>query len=463
MMANFLSSYSQSFYVRKIAKLMKISLAANSALLKPGFVFGVATASFQIEGAADSRLPCIWDTFCAEPGRIKDGSNGLVACDHVNRWREDVELIAALGVDAYRFSIAWGRVINIDGSINCEGLNFYQQLLDELAQRNIKAFVTLYHWDLPQYLQDKGGWLNRSTAYKFAEYAEVISKKFGNRVYSYATLNEPFCSAYLSYEAGIHAPGLQNRQQGRQVAHHLLLAHGLAMQVLKKNAPQAKSGIVLNFSPCHPASNSDADIRAAQMADYYHNHWYIQPIMEGRYPDLLSQLPVSEQPEISADDLAIIAQPLDFLGVNYYTRTVYRANDKGWFSDVPPTLPPLTDMGWEIYPQGLTEILIAMHNRYTLPPVYITENGAAMPDTVQHGQINDDARVSYFQQHLQATEDAINSGMRIDGYFAWSLMDNFEWAEGYVKRFGIVYVDYATQQRTLKASAIALRELFANR
>jgi beta-glucosidase len=442
---------------------MKISLANNSALLQPDFVFGVATASFQIEGAADSRLPCIWDTFCAEPSRIKDGSNGLVACDHVNRWREDIELIVALGVDAYRFSIAWGRVIKVDGSVNQAGLDFYLQLLDALQAHNIKAFVTLYHWDLPQYLQDAGGWLNRDTAYKFADYADMISKAFGERVYSYATLNEPFCSAYLSYEAGIHAPGVQNRQQGRQVAHHLLLAHGLAMQVLQKNAAHAKNGIVLNFSPCHPASNNAADIRAAEMADQYHNHWYIQPLIEGRYPDLIRQLSVTEQPDISAGDMAIIAQPLDYLGVNYYTRTVYRANDKGWFSDVPPTMPPLTDMGWEIYPKGLTEILLAMHRRYALPPVYIAENGAAMPDTLACGQVDDPDRVSYFQQHLQATEDAINAGMRIDGYFAWSLMDNFEWAEGYAKRFGIIYVDYATQQRTLKTSAIALRDLFAGR
>lgn len=442
---------------------MKISLAANSALLKPDFTFGVATASFQIEGAADSRLPCIWDTFCAEPGRIKDGSDGLVACDHIHRWREDIELIAALGVDAYRFSIAWGRVINIDGSVNQAGLDFYLQLLDALQQRNIKAFVTLYHWDLPQYLQDNGGWLNRETAYKFAEYADKVSQAFGDRVYSYATLNEPFCSAYLSYEAGIHAPGVQNRKQGRQVAHHLLLAHGLAMQVLQQNAPGALNGIVLNFSPCHPASSSDADMRAARMADQYHNQWYIQPLMAGHYPELLHQLPLSEQPEIGAGDMAIIAQPLDFLGVNYYTRTVYRDNGKGWFSDVPPTSPPLTDMGWEIYPAGLTEILLDINSRYKLPPVYITENGAAMPDSLQHGQVNDYERVAYFQQHLQAVADAINAGMRIDGYFAWSLMDNFEWAEGYAKRFGIVYVDYATQQRILKASAIALRDCFANR
>jgi len=442
---------------------MKITLAKTSPLLQRDFVFGVATASFQIEGAADSREACIWDTFCATPGRIKDGSDGLVACDHLNRWREDIELIAALGVDAYRFSIAWGRIICADGSINQAGLDFYIQLLDALKARNIKAFVTLYHWDLPQYLQDEGGWLNRATADKFARYADVVSRTFGDRVYSYATLNEPFCSAYLGYEAGIHAPGVQNRQQGRQVAHHLLLAHGLAMQVLQRNAPQALNGIVLNFSPCHPASNSAADIRAADMADQYHNQWYIQPLLEGCYPDLLTQLPAAEQPQITAGDMAIIAQPLDFIGVNYYTRTVYRANSKGWFSDVPPTAPPLTDMGWEIYPQGLTEVLLAMHRRYNLPPVYITENGAAMPDTLLHNQVADAERVSYFQQHLQATEAAITAGMRIDGYFAWSLMDNFEWAEGYAKRFGIVYVDYATQQRTLKTSAIALRELFAGR
>ena len=442
---------------------MKISLKNSSPLLKTDFIFGVATAAFQIEGAADSRLPCIWDTFCAQPGRIRDGSDGFVACDHYNRWREDVELIASLGVDAYRFSVAWGRVINADGSVNQTGMDFYIKLLDALKARNIKAFVTLYHWDLPQYLQDNGGWLNRDTAYKFAAYADVVSQAFGDRVYSYATLNEPFCSAYLSYEAGIHAPGIQNRQAGRQVAHHLLLAHGLAMQVLRKNVPKALNGIVLNFSPCHPATDSTADKRAAEMADQYHNQWYIQPLMEQCYPPLLQQLAEDERPLIVEGDMAIIAQPLDFLGVNYYTRTVYRANDKGWFSDVPPTIPPLTDMGWEIYPQGLTEILLAMHKRYKLPPVYITENGAAMPDTLENNQVQDAARVAYFQQHLQATEDAINAGMRIDGYFAWSLMDNFEWAEGYAKRFGIVYVDYQTQQRTLKSSAIALRDLFTQR
>ncbi|WP_333608940.1 GH1 family beta-glucosidase [Arsukibacterium sp.] len=441
----------------------KITIAPDSPIMAKDFVFGVATAAFQIEGAADLREPCIWDTFCAEPGRIKDGSNGLEACDHLHRWQQDVELIAGLGVDAYRLSVSWGRVMYRDGSVNQAGLDFYIQLLNALKARGIKAFVTLYHWDLPQYLQDEGGWLNRITAYKFARYAEVISQAFGDRVYSYATLNEPFCSAYLGNEAGIHAPGVQNRQWGRQVAHHLLLAHGLALQVLRKNAPGAKNGIVLNFSPCHAASDSAADQRAADMANQYHNHWYIQPLFEGRYPDLLQQLPAAESPTIAPGDMEIIATPLDFLGVNYYTRTVYRANSKGWFSDVPPTAPPLTDMGWEIYPQGLTDILLELKQRYPLPPIYITENGAAFPDQLAQGQICDDARVAYYQQHLQATAEAITAGVPVKGYFAWSLLDNFEWAEGYAKRFGIVYVDYQTQQRTLKHSAIALRELFASR
>lgn len=440
-----------------------ILLPNDSALLQQSFTFGVATAAFQIEGAAAEREPCIWDTFCAEPGRIKDGSNGLVACDHLNRWREDIALIASLGVDAYRFSIAWGRVIRADGSVNEQGLAFYIGLLDELRARNIKAYVTLYHWDLPQYLQDKGGWLNRDTAYRFADYAEVVSKAFGDRVYSYATLNEPFCSAYLGYEAGIHAPGEQNRQAGRQAAHHLLLAHGLAMLVLRRNCPTALTGIVLNFSPCFAASDSEADRRAAKLADQYHNHWYLQPLLEGCYPDLSGQLATTDLPRTEAGDLAIIAQPLDFLGVNYYTRTVFTAREDGWFSDVKPSIPPLTDMGWEIYPQGLTEMLVQLQQRYALPPIYITENGAAMVDTLQQGKVADTERLAYYQQHLLATDAAIRAGVDVRGYFAWSLLDNFEWAEGYAKRFGIVYVDYQSQQRTIKDSGLALQALWRNR
>lgn len=440
--------------------MTKISLPQHSKLLQRDFIFGVATSSFQIEGDAAGREPSIWDTFCAQPGRIKDGSDGLVACEHVHHWQADLKIIQSLGVDAYRFSIAWGRVIRADGSINQQGLSFYVNLVNALHDAGIESHVTLYHWDLPQYLDDRSGWLNRATAYKFAEYADVVSRALGDKVASYATINEPFCSAYLSYEAGIHAPGHKNRREGRQAAHHLLLAHGLAMPVLRKNAPNAQHGIVLNFSPCHPASNSIEDESAANLAHVYHNLWYLHPLLTREYPSLLSKLAAEDQPTIESGDMDIIAQPLDFLGVNYYTRTVFR-NKNNWFSDVPPTQPPLTCMGWEIYPQGLTEILVDLHKSYpNLPPVYITENGAAFPDTVEGGSIHDAQRTDYYQSHLNAVHNAIESGVDIKGYFAWSLMDNFEWAEGYTKRFGIVYVDFDTQERLLKDSAKALQQFW---
>jgi beta-glucosidase len=443
--------------------MRKISLPKHSKMLTEDFVFGVATSSFQIEGAADSREPSIWDTFCAEPGRIKDGSNGLVACEHIQHWQADLELIASLGVDAYRFSVAWGRVIRADGSVNQAGLQFYIDIVDALNAMGIAAHVTLYHWDLPQYLQDQGGWLNRNTAARFAEYAEVMVKALGNKVASYATLNEPFCSAYLSYEAGIHAPGVKNRKQGRQAAHHLLLAHGLALPRLRHHAPQAEHGIVLNFSPCFPASTQAADVAAAKLAHAYHNLWYLQPLLTGSYPDLGAALREEDLPEIQPDDMDVIAQPIDFLGVNYYTRTVFR-DKNGWFSDVPPTQQPLTTMGWEIYPQGLTEVLSDLKQTYSnFPPVYITENGAAFADTLVDNKVHDEARIDYYQKHLLAVHNCIEAGIDMRGYFAWSLLDNFEWAEGYTQRFGIVYVDYATQQRTLKDSAKALQAFWRER
>lgn len=443
--------------------MKKITLPKDSKLLSGSFVFGVATSSFQIEGAADSREVSIWDTFCAQPGRIKDNSHGLVACEHVKRWEEDVELIASLGVDAYRFSIAWGRVIRADGSVNQAGLDFYVQLVRRLAENGIASHVTLYHWDLPQYLEDRGGWLSRDTAYRFAEYAEVVVKALGNSVASYSTLNEPFCSAYLSYEAGIHAPGYKNRKSGRQAAHNLLLAHGLALPILRKHAPKAEHGIVLNFSPCHAASDRAEDQAAAKLAHAYHNLWYLQPILTGAYPDLGGKLKANELPEIQDGDLELISQPIDFLGVNYYTRTVFK-DKNGWFSDVPPTEPPLTTMGWEIYPQGLTEVLTDLNRTFAgLPKVYITENGAAFEDTVENNRVHDPARLEYYQSHLVAVHDCITQGVPIQGYFAWSLLDNFEWAEGYSKRFGIVYVDFTTQERLLKMSGRALQQFWLER
>lgn len=443
--------------------MTKITLPSSSKLLNQSFTFGVATSSFQIEGAADSREKCIWDTFCAQPGRIKDGSNGLVACEHIKHWRDDVRLIKELEVDAYRFSIAWGRVMNRDGSVNKQGLQFYIDLVDALRDLNIAPHVTLYHWDLPQFLDDRGGWLNREIIYQFADYAEVVVKALGDKVASYATINEPFCIAYLSYEAGIHAPGHRNRREGRQAAHHLLLAHGMAMPRLRHHAPKAQHGIVLNFSPCHAASSQQADRDAARQAHQYHNLWYLQPLMQGSYPELVHPLASVDMPKVEPGDMDLIAQPIDFLGVNYYTRTVFKAKNN-WFSDVPPTKQPLTTMGWEIYPQGLVEILTDLKASFAqLPPIIISENGAAFADQLIDEQVHDEQRIGYYQSHFMAVHECIEAGVNIEGYFAWSLLDNFEWAEGYSKRFGIVYVDFDTQQRYLKGSAMALQQFWQQR
>ncbi|WP_105168302.1 GH1 family beta-glucosidase [Pseudoalteromonas sp. T1lg23B] len=443
--------------------MTSLRLKSDSPLNNPQFIFGVATSSFQIEGAREARLETIWDKFCEGEGNISDGSNGDIACEHIKLWHQDVKMIAELGVDAYRFSVAWGRVLNQDGSINELGLKFYVTLLDKLNELNIKAFVTLYHWDLPQYLEDQGGWLNRETALAFANYVDVVSRAFSGRVHSYATLNEPWCSAYLGYETGIHAPGLKSKQFGKQAAHHLLLAHGLAMQVLEKNSPNSKNGIVLNFSPCYAASTSEQDITAAGLADDHFNHWYIRPLLEGRYPDLIDDMPDAHKPIIEPGDLSVICHPVDYIGVNYYSRAIYQHCDVDGFKLKPPHDVPLTDMGWEIYPDGLYKLLTDLNDRYQLPEVMITENGAAMKDKLLEGKVDDQDRVDYIQTHLAAIEQAIASGVDVRGYFAWSLMDNFEWAEGYKKRFGIVYVDYNTQIRTLKQSAIAYRNMLLGR
>ncbi|WP_278381788.1 GH1 family beta-glucosidase [Pseudoalteromonas distincta] len=442
--------------------MTKLSLPPHSPLLSKNFVYGVATASFQIEGGSQDRLPCIWDTFCDTPNKIVDSSDGHTACDHYNLWRDDIDLIESLGVDAYRLSISWPRVMTQEGKLNPVGVKFYTDILDELKRRNIKAFVTLYHWDLPQHLEDEGGWLNRQTAYAFEHYVNLITKAFGDRVHSYATLNEPFCSAFLGYEIGIHAPGKVGKEYGRKAAHHLLLAHGLAMSVLKQNSPNTLNGIVLNFTPCYSLTQSNEDLKATAFADDYLNQWYIKPIIDAQYPDIINQLPLNHQPEILEGDMELISQSIDYLGINFYTRQVYKAHPTDIYEPIAPT-GPLTDMGWEIYPQSFTDLLVSLNKTYTLPPIYITENGAAMPDTYNNGEVNDLDRLSYYNTHLNAVHNAIEQGVVIHGYFAWSLMDNFEWAEGYLKRFGIVYVDYKTQQRTIKNSGLAYKELISKR
>ena len=442
---------------------MNISLPERSAMRSPDFVFGVATSSFQIEGGAEGRLESIWDTFCRKPGAISDGRDGRIACDHVSLWPEDVDLMADMGLDAYRFSISWPRVLDRNGKLNGEGLAFYQRLVERLQMRGIKPFATLYHWDLPQHLDENGGWLNRDTAHRFADYADQVSRALGDGVVSWATLNEPFCSAVFGYETGRHAPGHRDPAWAKQAAHHLLLAHGLAMPALKSNCPEAANGIVLNFSPCYPESESEDDRAAADQADQAINQWYLQPVLEGRYPELLARLPEALRPEIRGGDMQIISHSLDFLGINYYTRGVFRAADDGTWLQVPQEQAPKTDFGWEIYPQGLGDLLKDFNRRYQLPPVFITENGSAMSDKRIGGRVHDPERTRFIEQHLTELDRAMKAGVDIRGYFAWSLMDNFEWAEGFTKRFGLVYVDYETQERIIKDSGLAYREMLAQR
>lgn len=442
----------------------KFELPVVSTMRKKSFLYGVATASFQIEGAIESRLPCIWDTFCDTPGKIADSSDGRIACEHISRWKEDVQIIEDLGVDAYRFSISWPRVITKEGTLNAEGVAFYIDLLEALNKRKIKPFVTLYHWDLPQHIEDQGGWLNRDTAYQFAHYANLITQALGNRVHSYATFNEPFCSAYLGYEIGVHAPGKASKEYGRKAAHHILLAHGLGMKVLRKNSPNTLNGIVLNFTPCYSVSNNSADVEATELADQYINQWYIKPIMDKQYPQILSMLPEGQKPDIESGDFDIIGQPIDFLGVNFYTRLTYSApTEAGEFYTEHAHLAPKTDIGWEIYPQAFTDLLVSLNRLYSLPPIYITENGAAIADEIVDGEVHDQERIEYYDKHLNAVDKAIEQGVDIQGYFAWSFMDNFEWAEGYLKRFGLVYVDYENQQRTIKKSGLAYKALLLER
>jgi len=436
----------------------------DSKLCDPKFLFGVATASYQIEGATsvDDRCPSIWDTFCAKPGAVYKQHNGDVACDHYHLYQDDVNLIENLGMDAYRLSIAWPRIIRPDGSINQKGLDFYDRVISALEEKNLTIMATLYHWDLPQYLDDEGGWLNRKTSYKYAEYVEVVSSYFGDRIDFYATLNEPWCSAFHGYRDGKHAPGIADEKSGYQACHNLLLAHGLAIPILRKNAENSKHGIVLNFTPNYPANESAIDV--ADFADQEHTHWFIKPIMEGKYPEEVYQHYIDVMPLISEEDMAVISAEIDFLGINNYTRSVidkdgqYPNYKKVELSDV-----ERTHIGWEVCPEGLLKLLTDLNQAYSLPPVYITENGAATDDKVVDGAVDDEQRCRYYQSHLSSVDQAIRKGVDIRGYFAWSLMDNFEWSEGYKMRFGIVHVDYETQERTPKRSALAFKETLASR
>src|SRR4051794_40400141 len=423
--------------------------------LPEGFLFGTSTASYQIEGAVaeDGRGPSIWDTFCAEPGRINDASSGAVACDHYHRYREDVGLLARLGVGGYRFSVSWSRVQPTgSGGLNPAGLAFYDRLVDELLAHDVAPMATLYHWDLPQALEDAGGWMSRDTAERFGEYAAVVAECLGDRVAHWVPVNEPNVASLLGYALGMHAPGRALMFDALPAAHHLLLGHGLATGALRDAGARA-IGTAQNHAPMWPASDSDGDRAAADLFDTVGNRIFADPVLLGRYPEGFGELMGAAD-----GDLALISQPLDFYGVNYYNPMCVAAP-----ADPTSAMPfdqreipgyPKTDFGWPVVPDGLRELLVLMHQRYpSIPPVMITENGcsyATGPD--EHGVVDDQARIDYLDGHLHAVSAAIAEGVDVRGYYCWSLMDNFEWTEGYTQRFGLVHVDYETLVRTPKRS-----------
>jgi beta-glucosidase len=441
------------------------SAAPVSLRFPTGFVWGAATASFQIEGATtvDGRTDSIWDEFCRRPGAVAGGDTGEPAADHYRRYGADVDLMSSLGLGAYRFSVAWPRVRPDGGPLNTAGLDFYDRLVDRLLAAGIAPWATLYHWDLPQALEKVGGWTARDTAYRFADYAASVAGRLGDRVVGWLTLNEPWCSAFAGYASGRHAPGVTSPSAAVAAAHHLLLGHGLAMERLRDLAPGVPAGITLNLFPVSAATPADED--AARRVDGLQNRIFLDPVLRGGYPaDVLEDLAPYGLGSLVADgDLEVIGAPIDLLGVNYYRALLVSAGSSAagpseWvgvegvrFLD---SGHPRTATGWEVQPAGLTDLLLRLHSEYPRLPLYITENGAAFPDEIgPDGQVHDSLRQAYVDGHLRAAHAAIQQGVDLRGYFCWSLLDNLEWAEGYAKRFGLVYVDFETQQRTVKQSA----------
>jgi beta-glucosidase len=424
------------------------------------FIWGVASSAFQIEGAstAEGKGASIWDEFCRLPGAIADDSDGSIACDHYKRLESDLDLIAALGVGAYRFSISWPRIQPAgSGAVVGPGIDFYNRLVDGLLERDIEPFATLYHWDLPATLQrEHNGWADRDTAYRFAEYAAVVAERLGDRVRSFATHNEPWVTATIGHELGHFAPGVKDRAVAMQVSHHCLLSHGLAAKALRSARSNLDVGIVLNLSPVYSASDSPADKLLASREDGLLVRWYMDALLRGEYPQDILEYLAADAPHTQDGDMELISEPLDFLGVNYYYPIVSMPGRP--FSPGREGV-PVTDMGWEVAPAKFTDLLLRLDRDYDLPPLFITENGAAYSDLVIDGGVKDEDRRAYIETHIRATADAIDQGVDVRGYFVWSLLDNFEWALGYTKRFGIYYVDYQTQARILKRSGFWYKNL----
>jgi len=458
----------------------------------PGFVWGSATAAYQIEGAvhADGRMPSIWDVFCQVPGNITGGDTGDVACDHYFRMDADLDLMAELGLPSYRFSVSWPRVIpGGSGPVNEAGLDFYRRLVDGLLERGITPLLTLYHWDLPQALQFEGGWTNRDTVDRFADYAEVIGRALGDRVPTITTLNEPWCAAFLGHASGVHAPGLTDNGTALLVAHHLNLAHGRAVRAVRSVCP-AQLSVTLNLAQLRPATDTEADLAAAEHVDRIANRIFLDPMLRGSYPqELLTETKhLTDWAFVADGDLAEINAGLDSLGINFYAPSEVTAaspevraqvtgrwvNDPSQSEAGPSPWPgtdlaysvpqpgPYTAMGWPIVPEAFTDLLLRVHRDYPEVPLVVTENGAAFTDEVSpDGAVHDADRIDYVHRHLVAVHAAIERGADVRGYYLWSLLDNFEWAWGYSKRFGMVYVDYPTQRRIPKDSARWFREVIA--
>jgi beta-glucosidase len=432
----------------------------------PDFLWGAATASYQIEGAVheDGRGESVWDRFCATPGKVRNGDSGEPACDFYHRYPEDVALMRELGLDAFRFSIAWPRIVPSGrGPINEAGLDFYDRLVDELLAHGIEPFVTLFHWDTPQALEDAGGWPSRTTAKAFAEYTAAVVRRLGDRVRHWITHNEPWVHAWIGHSWGQHAPGRTSEADAVAAAHHLMLSHGWAVDVIRAAAPGAQVGITLDLAHVYPASERLEDEAAAMKVDGEGNRWFLDPLFRGAYPADLVERNELVAPLVQDGDLETISAPCDFLGVNNYFRFVVSDGVEG------PRMERVaesqhTEMGWEVYPDGLHQLLVRVSRDYAPPAIYVTENGAAFGDVRVHdGQVHDPERTAYLQSHIDAVSRAIGDGAPVKGYFVWSLLDNFEWAHGYSKRFGIVYVDYPTLERVPKASYYWYRDFIASR
>lgn len=432
---------------------------STSATFPDTWIWGAATAAYQVEGAfrEGGRGRSIWDTFSRQPGRVANGDTGDVACDHYHRFAGDISLMRELGLDAYRFSVSWPRIFPTGaGRPNANGLDFYRRLVDSLLAAGIEPWITLYHWDLPHALQDRGGWANRDTALRFGELAHTMITALGSDVHHWFTINEPWVASFLGHWMGVHAPGIRDPRVALLASHNLLLAHGEGLSALRAEMRAGdEAGIVLNLAPCHPASDSNADLEAASRMDGFMNRWYLDALVHGRYPDDMVRLFGDAMPEIAEGDMALISRPTDLLGVNYYTRSVVEADPTAaplLARQVVPAGAPVTAMGWEVYPAGIREVLNRLHEDYAIPKMVIAENGAAFDDIAVDGQVDDPRREAYLREHLEEVATAVAEGVPVGGYFVWSLLDNFEWAWGYGRRFGVIYVDFATQERIVKRS-----------